>query len=48
MTMEESVGSFQRSGVALTKDNHTLAMNGGMYMDGMEVKIDEAWKDFSN
>ncbi|KAF5330693.1 hypothetical protein D9619_006040 [Psilocybe cf. subviscida] len=47
-TEEGIMGSFKRSGVAMTKDNFELASSGGKYMDGMEVKIDEAWKDFSN
>ncbi|KAF5331097.1 hypothetical protein D9619_006039 [Psilocybe cf. subviscida] len=46
-TEEGTFGSFKRSGVAMTKDNYELASNRGMYMDGMEVKIDEAWRDFT-
>ncbi|KAF9046175.1 hypothetical protein BJ165DRAFT_1403665 [Panaeolus papilionaceus] len=44
---EGPIGAFHRTGIAMTKDNFELVLNGGMYLDGMEVKIDEAWRDFS-
>jgi hypothetical protein len=47
-TEEGIMGSFKRSGVAMTKDNFKLASSGGMYMDSREIKIDETWKDFKN
>lgn len=44
---EGSMGAFHRTGIARTKDNVQLAENAGMYLDGMEVKIDQAWRDFA-
>ncbi|KAF9481461.1 hypothetical protein BDN70DRAFT_991865 [Pholiota conissans] len=47
--MEEGIlGSFMRSGIVMTKENMKLAMNGGLYIERGEVKLDQAWKDFRN
>ncbi len=45
---EGSMGCFMRSGVTMTKENLKLVMNGGLYIEGGEVKLDQAWRDFSN
>ncbi|KAF9465330.1 hypothetical protein BDZ94DRAFT_1254306 [Collybia nuda] len=45
---EGAMGSFMRSEMIMTKANLKLAMNGGVYMEGGEVKVDQAWKDFLN
>ncbi|KAF5331052.1 hypothetical protein D9619_006017 [Psilocybe cf. subviscida] len=41
------IGCFHRSGVVITVDNFELAQHGEKYLVGMEVKIDEAWRDFA-
>jgi hypothetical protein len=46
-SMEECAGAFCRTGEVMTKENRELALSGGMYLDGMEVKIDEYWRQFS-
>lgn len=45
---EGSLGCFMRSGVTMTKENLKLAQNGGCYIEGGEVKVNQAWRDFSN
>ena len=47
--MEEGLmGSFMRSGVTMTKDNLKLAQDGGLYIEGGEVKLNQVWRDFRN
>lgn len=47
--MEDAViNKFMRHELLMTKENLELAMNAGRYMDGMEVKVDEVWKDFDD
>jgi hypothetical protein len=45
---EGLLGSFMRSGVTMTKENLKLAEDGGLYIEDGEVKLDQAWRDFSN
>ncbi|KAF8057830.1 hypothetical protein FPV67DRAFT_555789 [Lyophyllum atratum] len=45
---EGSMGRFMRSGVIMTKANQKLASDGGLYIEGGEVKLNQAWRDFSN
>ncbi|KAF8187789.1 hypothetical protein BJ912DRAFT_969671 [Pholiota molesta] len=45
---EGLMGSFMRSGMTMTKGNMKLAQDRGLYIEGGEVKLDEAWRDFSN
>jgi hypothetical protein len=45
---EGLMGSFMRSGVTMTKGNLKLAQDGGLYIEDGEVKLDQAWRDFSN
>ncbi|KAF8057829.1 hypothetical protein FPV67DRAFT_1723631 [Lyophyllum atratum] len=40
------MGSFMRSGVIMTKANQKLAGDGGLYIEGGEVKLNQAWRDF--
>jgi len=48
-SMEEGLmGSFMRSGVTMTKENLKLAQDGGLYIEGGEVKLDQTWRDFSD
>ena len=48
-SIEEGLtGSFMRSGVTMTKENQKLAQNRGLYIEGGEVKLNQAWRDFSN
>ncbi|PPQ69119.1 hypothetical protein CVT26_003567 [Gymnopilus dilepis] len=48
-SIEEGVmGRFMRSGVTMTKENLELANNRGRYIEDGEVKVNEAWKNFSN
>ncbi|KAF9046173.1 hypothetical protein BJ165DRAFT_1610681 [Panaeolus papilionaceus] len=44
---ESSMRPYSRTGVAMTKENLKLVQSGGLYLDGMEVLIDEEWKSFS-
>lgn len=37
---------FGNSGVLMTKERSKIVSDGGMYLDGMEVKYDEFWRDF--
>jgi hypothetical protein len=46
-TTEEICGPFSRTGVVLTEENNKLVLDRGMYMEGMEVKVDEYWREFS-
>jgi len=45
---EGLMGSFMRSGMTMTKENLKLAQDGGLYIEDGEVKLDQAWRDFSN
>jgi hypothetical protein len=45
---EGLMGSFMRSGMTMTKENLKLAQDRGLYIEDGEVKLDEAWRDFSN
>jgi hypothetical protein len=45
---EGTMGNFMRSGVTMTKENLKLVMDGGLYIEGGEVKLDQAWRDFRN
>jgi len=45
---EGFMGSYMRSGMTMTKENLKLAMDGGLYIEGGEVKLNQAWRDFSN
>jgi hypothetical protein len=48
-SIEEGItGSFMRSGVTMTEENYNVASNGGLYIEGGEVKLNQAWRDFSN
>ncbi|KAF8904048.1 hypothetical protein CPB84DRAFT_1960882, partial [Gymnopilus junonius] len=41
---ESTEGRFMRSGVIMTKANAKLVMDGGLYIEGGEVKLDEYWR----
>ncbi|KAH9478230.1 hypothetical protein JR316_0008683 [Psilocybe cubensis] len=45
---EETIQRYIRKGVIMTLENLKLAMSAGRYLEGMEVKIDEVWKDFGS
>lgn len=46
-SMEQLMGRFMRAGVIMTKANQKLVSNGGLYIEGGEVKLDQAWRDFA-
>lgn len=41
---EGTMGRFMRSGIIMTKANEKLVSNGGLYIEGGEVKLDEYWR----
>jgi hypothetical protein len=43
---EGSWGNFMRSGVTMTNENVKLVESNGCYIEGGEVKVDQAWRDF--
>ncbi|PPQ72632.1 hypothetical protein CVT26_004339 [Gymnopilus dilepis] len=44
-TIEETtMGAFMRSGEVMAKARQTLVENGGLYIEGGEVKVDEYWR----
>ncbi|KAF8187776.1 hypothetical protein BJ912DRAFT_418964 [Pholiota molesta] len=48
-SIEEGItGSFMRSGIIMTEENYKIASHGGLYIEGGEVKLNQAWRDFSN
>ncbi|KAH9478231.1 hypothetical protein JR316_0008684 [Psilocybe cubensis] len=42
------IEKYMRNNILMTLENLELAMNSGRYLEGMEVKINEEWKDFDN
>ncbi|KAF8057834.1 hypothetical protein FPV67DRAFT_1657688 [Lyophyllum atratum] len=46
--LEGLMGCYMRSGVIMTKATMKLVCDGGLYIEGGEVKLDQEWRDFSN
>ncbi|CAA7260773.1 unnamed protein product [Cyclocybe aegerita] len=42
---EDYIGFFLRSGMVMTRELKKLALDGGLYIEGGEVKVDQEFKD---